>query len=259
MNTSEFENLFNLTGRHALITGATQGIGRIIAHRLTQAGAEVILHCRNDRPELHTLINDLSQLNKKKPKYVTGDLRTPDICSEIMRRSLQQVPQLDILINNAATQSTGSIENISEKDISEMLSINLATPLLLIKAFANQKLENGAVVNISSIEAIRPAINHSHYASTKAGLLNLTMSSALELGKKNIRVNSICPGLTDRPGLESAWPEGVKSWLDKVPLGRLCKGDDIANSTLFLVSEASSFITGACITIDGGMNSVSGW
>lgn len=259
MNIPAFENLFNLTGRHALITGATQGIGRSIAHRLTQAGAEVILHCRDDRPELHTLIDELSQLNKKKPKYVTGDLRKPEIYSEIMRRSLEQVPHLDILINNAAIQSTASIENVSEKDVSEMLTINLATPLLLIKAFANQKIENGAVVNISSIEAIRPAINHSHYASTKAGLLNLTMSSALELGKKNIRVNSICPGLTERPGLERDWPEGVKSWLDQVPLGRLCTSDDIANSTLFLVSEASSFITGACITVDGGISSVSGW
>ena len=74
MNIPAFENLFNLTGRHALITGATQGIGRNIAHRLTQAGAEVILHCRSDRPELHTLIDELSPLNKKKPKYVTGDL-----------------------------------------------------------------------------------------------------------------------------------------------------------------------------------------
>ena len=100
MNIPAFENLFNLTGRHALITGATQGIGRSIAHRLTQAGAEVILHCRDDRPELHTLINELSQLNKKKPKYVTGDLRKPEIYSEIMRRSLEQVPHLDILINN---------------------------------------------------------------------------------------------------------------------------------------------------------------
>ena len=256
---TEFENLFKLKGRRALITGATQGIGRSIAHRLTQAGAEVILHCRNGRPELHTLIDELSQLNNKKPKYVIGDLRTPEICSEIMRRSLEQVPHVDILINNAAIQPTASLENISEKEVSEMLTINLATPLLLIKAFSKQKIKNGAVVNISSIEAIRPAIGHSHYASTKAGLLNLTMSSALELGRKNIRVNSICPGLTDRSGLERDWPEGVKSWLDKVPLGRLCKGDDIANSALFLVSEASSFITGACITVDGGISSVSGW
>ena len=139
-----------------------------------------------------------------------------------------------------------------------MLTINLATPLLLIQAFSKQKIDNGSVVNISSIEAIRPAINHSHYASTKAGLLNLTMSSALELGKKNIRVNSICPGLTIALDLNKIGLRG-KSWLDKVPLGRLCRGDDIANSTLFLVSEASSFITGACITVDGGISSVSGW
>ena len=132
MNISEFENLFNLTGRHALITGATQGIGRSIAHRLTQAGAEVILHCRNDRPELHTLIDELSQLNKKKPKYVTGDLRTPEICIEIMRHSLEQVPHLDILINNAALQSTASLENISEKDVSEIAIMRPQKPVYSI-------------------------------------------------------------------------------------------------------------------------------
>ena len=101
-----------------------------------------------------------------------------------MQHTLGKVPKVDILVNNAAIQPTRSLENITEKEVSEMLTINLATPLLLIQAFSKQKIDNGSVVNISSIEAIRPAINHSHYASTKAGLLNLTMSSAIELGKK---------------------------------------------------------------------------
>ena len=106
MNTPAFENLLNLQGRHALITGATQGIGRSIAQRLTQAGAEVVLHCRDDRPELHALIDELKKLNKTKPKYVTGDLRKPEICNEIMRHTLEKVPKVDILINNAAIQPT---------------------------------------------------------------------------------------------------------------------------------------------------------
>ena len=129
MNISTFENLLNLQGRHALITGATQGIGRSIAHRLTQAGAEVVLHCRDDRPELHALIDELKKLNKRSPKYVTGDLRKPEICNEIMQHTLGKVPKVDILVNNAAIQPTRSLENITEKEVSEMLTINLATPL----------------------------------------------------------------------------------------------------------------------------------
>ena len=254
MNISTFENLLNLQGRHALITGATQGIGRSIAQRLTQAGAEVILHCRDDRPELHALIDELTKFNKRIPKYVTGDLRKPEICNEIMRHALGKVPKVDILVNNAAIQPTASLENITEKEVSEMLTINLATPLLLIQAFSKQKIDNGSVVNISSIEAIRPAINHSHYASTKAGLLNLTMSSALELGKKNIRVNSVAPTFVETPMVKNFFKNKKfkKLALGNIPMGKAATESDVATTVCFLASSASSMITGTSIIIDGG-------
>ena len=114
-------------------------------------------------------------------------------------------------------------------------------------------------MNICSIEGLTPALNHSHYAASKAGLMQFTKASALELGSKNIRVNSISPGLTDRKNLDKDWPQGVNSWLESVPLKRLGTGDDIANAALFLVSDAASFITGTNLIVDGGMECVPRW
>ena len=197
---------------------------------------------------------ELKKLNNRSPKYVTGDLRKPEICNEIMQHTLGKVPKVDILINNAAIQPSTSLENITEKEVSEMLTINLATPLLLIQAFSKQKIDNGSVVNISSIEAIRPAINHSHYASTKAGLLNLTMSSAIELGKKNIRVNSVAPTFVETPMVKRFFKNNKfkKMVLSKIPIGKVATESDIATTVCFLASSASSMITGTSIIIDGG-------
>ena len=148
---------------------------------------------------------------------------------------------------------------MSSSDISQMLEINLQIPIMMTRYFAEYSEKGGSILNICSIEGLTPALNHSHYASSKAGLINFTKASALELGSKNIRVNSICPGLIDRQNLDKDWPQGVKSWLEKAPLKRLGAGNDIANAALFLVSDAASFITGANLVVDGGMECVPSW
>jgi NAD(P)-dependent dehydrogenase (short-subunit alcohol dehydrogenase family) len=144
-------------------------------------------------------------------------------------------------------------------EISQMLETNLQVPIMMTRYFSEYSQEGGSIVNICSIEGLTPSLNHSHYAASKAGLIHFTKASALELGSKNIRVNSICPGLTDRQNLKNDWPEGEKNWLENVPLQRLGTGEDIANAALFLVSDAASFITGANLIVDGGMECVPGW
>ena len=248
-----------LTGKRALVTGSKSGIGFAIAKRLVQAGAEIILHARNDSSEVEAAKIKLAKLANEDISTVFGDFSDPNSCCSLFEAIKKESKPIDILVNNAAIQPVCALADLGPSKISQMLETNLQVPIMMTRYFAEYSENGGSIVNICSIEGITPAINHSHYAASKAGLINFTKASALELGSKNIRVNSICPGLTDRQNLDKDWPQGVQNWLENVPLKRLGTGEDIANATLFLVSDAASFITGANLIVDGGMECVPSW
>ena len=248
-----------LTGKRALVTGSKSGIGFAIAKRLVQAGAEIILHARNDSSEVEAAKIKLAKLANEDISTVFGDFSDPNSCCSLFEAIKKESKPIDILVNNAAIQPVCALADLGPSEISQMLETNLQVPIMMTRFFAEYSENGGSIVNICSIEGITPAINHSHYAASKAGLINFTKASALELGSKNIRVNSICPGLTDRQNLDKDWPQGVQNWLENVPLKRLGTGEDIANATLFLVSDAASFITGANLIVDGGMECVPSW
>ena len=248
-----------LTGKRALVTGSKSGIGFAIAKRLVQAGAEIILHARNDSYEVEAAKIKLAKLANEDISTVFGDFSDPNSCCSLFEAIKKESKPIDILVNNAAIQPVCALAELGPSEISQMLETNLQVPIMMTRYFAEYSENGGSIVNICSIEGITPAINHSHYAASKAGLINFTKASALELGSKNIRVNSICPGLTDRQNLDKDWPQGVQNWLENVPLKRLGTGEDIANATLFLVSDAASFITGANLIVDSGMECVPSW
>ena len=248
-----------LTGKRALVTGSKSGIGFAIAKRLVQAGAEIILHARNDSSEVEAAKIKLAKLANEDISTVFGDFSDPNSCCSMFEAIKKESKPIDILVNNAAIQPVCALADLGPSEISQMLETNLQVPIMMTRFFAEYSENGGSIVNICSIEGLTPAINHSHYAASKAGLINFTKASALELGSKNIRVNSICPGLTDRQNLDKDWPQGVQNWLENVPLKRLGTGEDIANATLFLVSDAASFITGANLIVDGGMECVPSW
>ena len=248
-----------LTGKRALVTGSKSGIGFAIAKRLVQAGAEIILHARNDSSEVEAAKIKLAKLANEDISTVFGDFSDPNSCCSLFEAIKKESKPIDILVNNAAIQPVCALADLGPSEISQMLETNLQVPIMMTRYFAEYSENGGSIVNICSIEGLTPAINHSHYAASKAGLINFTKASALELGSKNIRVNSICPGLTDRKNLDKDWPQGVQNWLENVPLKRLGTGEDIANAALFLVSDAASFITGANLIVDGGMECVPSW
>ena len=248
-----------LTGKRALVTGSKSGIGFAIAKRLVQAGAEIVLHARSDSAEVEEAKMKLAKLTTQGVSIALGDFSDPNSCRSIFEKIKKDNKPIDILVNNAAIQPVCALADMGSSEISQMLEINLQIPIMMTRYFAEYSEKGGSIVNICSIEGLTPALNHSHYASSKAGLIHFTKASALELGSKNIRVNSICPGLTDRQNLEKDWPQGVNNWLENVPLKRLGTGDDIANAALFLVSDAASFITGANLIVDGGMECVPSW
>ena len=251
--------LFDFSGKTALITGASGSIGTAIAKRFGEAGASLILHANKNTAALEELTTELETQSQSSVWQVCADLSDADECQSLFQNLNAEGKKVDILINNAALQPVAMIAELTAIEVQEMLSVNMRAPMLLTRDFAKARITGGTVINICSIEALSTLIGHSHYGATKAGLLQFTRAAALELGAKNIRVNAICPGLINREALSTEWPKGVQGWQAKVPLGRMGKATDVANAAIYLASDAAGFVTGACLTVDGGMDCVPGW
>lgn len=253
------DTFFNFTGKTVLVTGASGGIGSTIARRFAEAGASLLMHYRNDDADLLSIKARLLSLTKGFVGVVFADLSDTKEIQSVIPHILKHHGPIDVLINNAAVQPITALGDLDEAEINEILFTNLKAPMLLTRDFARAAVNGGVVINICSIEGLNPCLGHSHYAASKSGLIQFTRATALEFGPQNIRANAICPGLINRNGLEVEWPEGIESWKNSVPLKRVGDPEDVANAALFLASDAASFITGACLTVDGGMNCNPGW
>ena len=247
---------FSLEGRRALVTGASSGLGPFIARQLDAAGASVGIHYHQNlagAESLKATMNQPSTINK-------ADLGNTTDVERLFQATIDAIGPVDILINCAAAESQDveDLTSLTPARWAATQKANVEAPLVLSQQFAAQGIP-GAIVNISSIEAHRPATGHSHYSTSKAALEMLTRASALELGHAGIRVNAIAPGLIAREGIEAGWPEGVNAWIEAAPLQRLVDPDNIASAVVFLVSDAAASITGTVLTIDCGLSTRSGW
>lgn len=255
------EDLLKLSGKWALVTGASGNIGSGIARRLSEAGASIVAHCFDNREGADRLAEDINDAAGT-CVVVQADLGMPDKVDELFSKLEQDHCLPEIVVNNAARQSVQAFEGMTFSDWDEMFAANLDSAFLVTQQAAgvmrNAKT-GGSIVNIASIEGTDPAVAHGHYAATKAGLLMLTRACALEFGAHNIRVNSVSPGLIWREGLENDWPEGVERWHSRAPLSRMGMAEDVADATLFLVSAAARWVSGANLVVDGGMSAQSRW
>ena len=253
--------LLDLSGRTAIVTGASGGIGAGIARRLAEAGADVVCHYHGNREAADALV---SAIVAKGGKAVAAkaDMASADDVRRLVEAATAAFGGVDILVNNAGIQPVKAFTDLSEADWSGMMAANVAGPFLLVRAFADalrKAGKGGAVVNIASIEGHNPAPGHGHYATSKAALLMFTKAAAMELGQFGIRVNSVSPGLIHRDGIEEGWPEGVARWKAAAALSRLGRPEDIADAALFLASDAARWITGADLVVDGGVSARPTW
>jgi NAD(P)-dependent dehydrogenase (short-subunit alcohol dehydrogenase family) len=178
--------------------------------------------------------------------------------ADAVRATVDKFGRLDVLVNNAGSYPMAAILDMTAAQWDEVIAANLTSVFLLTQAAARQMIAQGgggAIVNVTSIEAFDPAPAHSHYDAAKAGAAMHTRAAALELGPHGIRVNAVAPGLIWREGLDEAWPDGVARYLETAPLGRLGRPEDVADACLFLASPAARWITGASLTVDGGVTS----
>ncbi|MFB9614352.1 SDR family NAD(P)-dependent oxidoreductase [Kutzneria kofuensis] len=239
-----------LTGKAALVTGATTGIGAGIAARLAAHGARVLAHYRSRPPEEPNVL------------AAQADLREPEEVDRLLATATDQLGGLDIVVNNAGVQPVQPLSELTLADWRAVFAGNVDSAFLVTKAAANLMVERGtggSIIAIGSIEGTVPAVGHAHYASAKAALLMHTKAAALEYGPHGIRVNAVSPGLIARPGIEQAWPEGVRSWTDHAPLGRLGTPDDVGDACVFLASDLARWMTGQNLVVDGGMSVRPAW
>ena len=250
------EKLFDLSGKLALITGASRGIGAEVAKTLARFGARVILSSRK-REGLDGIAQEIKEEGFEatvRPCH-NGDLSQINSLFEELDREGESV---DILVNNAATNPYfGPAVEMEEAAWDKTFEVNLKGPFFMSQQAAKRMKQKGAgsIINVSSINGIIPMHGQSAYSITKAGLISMTQSLAKELGPDGIRVNALLPGLTDTK-FASAMTENqeyMKRVIPQIPLGRVAQPDEMSGMILFLASPAASYVSGGAFVVDGGI------
>ncbi len=248
-------DLFRLDGRSALVTGGARGLGLVMAEALAEAGASVCITSRT-ADSARQAATGLAAATGARVVGLGAEITTTDDVARLVRETGESFGHVDILVNNAGVNIRGNVGDLSEADWDTVVDANLKAPFLVARGFGPAMCARGwgRVVNLSSMLGTIALPGRAPYASSKAGLLGLTRVLALEWASSGVTVNAICPGPfgteMNRQLLDD--PEKYAAFVAKLPVGRWGELHEIKGLLLFLASEASSFVTGAAIPIDGG-------
>jgi NAD(P)-dependent dehydrogenase (short-subunit alcohol dehydrogenase family) len=248
-------DIFKVTGKVALVTGGSKGLGKAMARGLAAAGADVVISSRHEE-ELRPALEEILQGTGRRGRYLVADLSRRGEAERLARAALDQMGRIDILVNNAGTNIPQPIDSIKDADWDKVLELNLSSVMALTRALVPQMKERrwGRVIHISSVMGFVSKAGRNVYSATKAALLGLARASALDLGPFGITVNCIAPGpfLTDLPkGLLSE--EEKLEFARWTAVGRWANPEELVGATLLLASDAGSFITGTTLVVDGGV------
>jgi len=249
---------FALSDQVVLVTGGGGGIGAEISRQLARAGAMVIVHYHQSMANAEQVVAEILEEGNLAIS-VQANLSLENETRELFEKLNNEGYQLNGLINNAAIMDVCDLAEMSLGQWQTMSAANMDSAFLTTRLFVDQITTTGAIVNIASIEGLDPAQGHSHYAASKAAMLMFTKATALELGSRGIRANSVSPGLIEREGIRDQWPEGVDRWEAKVPTGRMGKPMEIAYAVQYLLSPAATWVSGENLVVDGGMSATSHW
>jgi len=247
----------DLKGKVAIITGARRGMGRSHAITLAKAGAKVVV-ADISLEDCQKVVEEIKKSGGQ-ALAVKCDVTKKTEIDEMVKKAIEQWGRVDILVNNAGICQFKPFLEITEEEWDRTIDINLKGYFLCAQAAAREmvKQKSGAIVNIASIAMGQVGVGFptlSHYCASKGGIVAMTETLALELAPFNIRVNAIAPGAIDTPMVEStkADPKMMEGTLSRIPLHRMGKSEEVSNLVLFLASDASSYMTGSTVVIDGG-------
>ena len=243
-----------LEGKTALITGASKGIGKAIAERFAEEGANIAFTYLSSVEKGEALEKELAAKGVK-AKGFRSDASDFQAAEKLIADTVEAFGGLDILINNAGITRDNLLMRMSEESWDEIMNINLKSCFNTVKAASRtlMKQRSGSIINMSSVVGVKGNPGQSNYAASKAGIIGFSKSVALELGSRGIRRHVIAPGFIETKMTDALDEKTVQSWRDAVPLKRGGSPKDVADATVFLASDMSSYITGQVIQVDGGM------
>ena len=235
----------SLTGKRALVTGASKGIGRAIARELALAGATVVVGYRSGKDEAEQLASEIEG------EAVQADVSSPDDA----KRLVEEAGDIDVLVNNAGLTRDGLLARMSDDDWRTVLDTNLSSVFYTCRAVTRPMMRKrgGSIVNISSVVGVHGNWGQTNYAASKAGIIGFTKSLARELGSRNIRANVVAPGYVKTQLTEALPEDATDAMVQNTPLGRVAEPQEIAGAVRFLASDDASFITGEVLLVDGGL------
>lgn len=245
--------MFDLTGKTALVTGASGGIGRAIALSLATQGADVALHYNSREDAVRAVASEVERLGRRAP-VIAADARNGEQLQALWKQAESELGHVDILVNNAGVLRNSFLAMTSEASWDEVLDVNLKAAFQLSKAAARHmnRRKSGRIINISSQAGQMGDVMRAHYSAAKAGLIGLTKATARELAASGVTCNAIAPGFieTDMTASDEAKREAQRKL---VPLGRFGQPEEVAALVTYLASAEAAYITGQCFAIDGGL------
>ena len=247
-------SLFDLTGKVALVTGGSKGLGKAMARGLVEAGADVAISSRNES-ELNDALKQILAGTQRQGASFVADLSQRSESIRLAERVIERFGKIDILVNNAGSNIVSPIDAIKDADWDYILELNLSSAMALTRAVVPgmKSRKWGRIIHISSTFGFVSKEKRNVYSATKSGLLGMTRASSMDVGPFGITVNCIAPGpfLTDLPMSLLSEPE-KKAFSDHTSLNRWGQPDELKGPVVFLASEAGAYVTGTCIVVDGG-------
>ena len=245
---------YNLSGKVALVTGGSRGIGRSIVLHLANSGADVAFTFRSKVEEANSLVAEVQTLGRKAKAFQSNAADTKQ-SDEVVQTVIKEFGRLDILVNNAGITKDGLLMRMSEQDWDDVITTNLKSVFNFTKSACRQMMgqQSGKIINIASIVGVIGNAGQANYVASKAGVIGFTKSVAKELASRNIQANCIAPGFIETDMTEKLNEKQKEGILGVIPQKRIAKPEEIASVVCFLASNDSNYITGQTINVDGGM------